>query len=210
MSSSLASTEPVPAIILAGGQALRMGGGDKCRLTLGGQTILGRVIHRLTAQTASLSLSANGDPGRFADYGLPVLPDPLGYDAGPLAGVLAGLDWAADMGFTSMVSVPGDTPFLPRDLVARLLDGAQETGYALAASPDPSGRLRRHPTCSVWAVNRREALRAALDNGLRKVGLWADQEQAVTVRFESSPFDPFFNINTPEDLARADTMCHAI
>lgn len=199
---------PHPTIILAGGQALRMGGGDKCLLSMRGSTILSRVIDRLPAQT--IALSANGDPTRFSGYGLMVLPDTLGYDAGPLAGVLAGLDWAASLGATALISVPGDTPFLPSDLTARLTQGAKETGASMAASPDPTGRLRRHPTCALWAVDRRHALRAALNDGLRKVGLWADREHAATVAFDSTPFDPFLNINTPEDLARAETLADAV
>lgn len=199
---------PHPIIILAGGQALRMGGGDKCLLDMAGRTILRRVIDRLQSQP--IALSANGDPARFTDYALPVLPDTLGFDAGPLAGVLAGLDWAATFGASALISVPGDTPFLPQDLVARLTIGATKTGTAIAASPDTTGRLRRHPTCALWAVSRRHALRSALGEGLRKVGLWADLEHAATVAFDSTPIDPFFNINAPDDLARAVSLSDAI
>ena len=199
-----------PVIILAGGRALRMGGGDKCLLDLGGQSLLGRVIDTLGPQTGALALNANGDPARFGPFGLPVLPDTVGPDMGPLAGVLAGLDWAASLGAASLVSVPGDTPFLPRDLVARLTDAANATGYSIAASPDATGRVRRHPTCALWSVARRDALRAALQDGLRKVGLWADQEGAQSVAFPSAPFDPFFNVNTAEDLARAAQLLDAV
>lgn len=199
-----------PAIILAGGRALRMGGGDKCLIDLGGQSLLARVTARVGPQASALALSANGDPARFEASALPVLPDTVGFDMGPLAGVLAGLDWAAGLGATSLISVPGDTPFLPHDLVARLTQAALQTGYAIAASPDATGRIRRHPTCALWSVSRREALREALQGGLRKVGLWADMEGAQSVSFLSEPFDPFFNINTPEDLARAATLLDAI
>lgn len=199
-----------PVIILAGGRALRMGGGDKCLTTLRGQSLLDRVTAIMRPQTGALALNANGDPSRFGAIGLPILADTVGCDMGPLAGVLAGLDWAAGLGADAVVSVPGDTPFLPADLVARLTAGAVATGYAVAASPDPTGRIRRHPTCALWSVPRRDALRSALSGGLRKVGLWADQENARSVAFAATPFDPFFNINTADDLARARALLDAV
>lgn len=202
-----------PAIVLAGGKALRMGGGDKTLLRIGGKPLLRHILHALNGQVGALALNANGDPARFAAFGLPVLPDMLPdtceADAGPLGGILAGLDWAATLGAAALLSVPGDTPFLPGDLARRLTLAAQG-GAALAASPDADGRLRRHPTCALWQVGRRHALRAALDGGLRKVGLWADLENATTVRFESQPRDPFFNVNTPGDLTRAEALLHAV
>ena len=200
----------VPVIILAGGKALRMGGGDKGLHVLGGQSLLARVIATMAPQASALALNANGDPRRFAALGLPVLPDTSGPDHGPLAGVLAGLDWAAGLGAEAMVSVPADTPLLPADLVARLSAAAGAEGCAIAASPDASGRLRRHPTCTLWRVARREALRTALAGGLRKVGIWADDEGAVPVAFDSAGYDPFFNVNTPGDLARAQALIDAL
>lgn len=198
------------AIILAGGKALRMGGLDKCLSDVGGQVLLSRVVAIVAPHVDLLAISANGDPDRFHRFKLPVLPDTLGFDAGPLAGVLAGLDWAAEQGIDTLISVPGDTPFLPADLVPRLLIASKPTGTSLAASPDPTGRLRRHPTCALWPVKRRHALRASLNEGLRKVGLWADQEGASTEIFGSDPFDPFFNVNTPDDLDRADDIANAL
>ncbi|MEM1130527.1 MAG: molybdenum cofactor guanylyltransferase MobA [Pseudomonadota bacterium] len=194
-------------VILAGGQARRMGGGDKGLLTLGGATLLDRVIDRLTPQVAALALNANGDPARFASLKLPVIADPLPDFPGPLAGVLAGLDWAAEAGHATIVTAAADTPFFPTDLVARLSAAAEAGGQsiALAATPDPKGGTRRHPTFGLWPVALRHDLRAALEDGLRKVVLWTDRHGAATALFPDAPADPFFNVNTPDDLAHAKT-----
>ncbi|MDV4145027.1 molybdenum cofactor guanylyltransferase MobA [Shimia sp. FJ5] len=193
-------------IILAGGKATRMGGGDKGRLEIGGQSLLDRVIDRLGAQVAGLALNANGDAARFADTGLPVLPDTLPDHPGPLAGVLAGLDWAAEQGADRIVTAAADTPFFPTDLVARLEAEAvgMEAPLVLAASRDAeTGKIWRQPTFGLWPVELRDDLRAALESGLRKVVLWTDQHGGREAIFESAEQDPFFNINTPEDLATA-------
>ena len=199
-------TERVPGVILAGGRATRMGGGDKSLRALGGRRILDRVVERLARQCAPLALNANGDPARFADLGLPVLADSIPGHPGPLAGVLAGLDWAAAQGAAEVVTVAADTPFFPEDLVARLCAARSATGLALAATPDETGRLRRHPTFGLWPVALRDDLRAALAGGLRKVVLWTDGHGAGTARFAIDPFDPFFNINRPEDVAEAERL----
>lgn len=198
----------VPGVILAGGRATRMGGGDKGMLALGGRRIIDHVIARLEGQCAALALNANGDPARFAPLGLPVLADSIGGYPGPLAGVLAGLDWAAGLGAEHIVTAAADTPFLPRDLVGRLRQAARGEGtpIALAATPDPEGRLRRHPTFGLWPVALRDDLRAALGEGLRKVVLWADGHGAASAEFACAPFDPFFNVNTPEDIAAAERL----
>lgn len=195
--------QPV-GVILAGGQATRMGGGDKGRLLLGGRSLLSRVIERIEPQVAALALNANGDLKRFADLGLPVLPDPVAGFPGPLAGVLAGMDWAASLGADHVVTVAADTPFLPEDLVPRLLLAAESGAPIVLASSFVEGREMRHPTFGLWSVSLRSALQAALDRGERKVGLWADQQGVAMAPFPSGPVDPFFNINTPEDLARAE------
>ena len=203
-------------VILAGGQATRMGGGDKGLLPLGGGTILSHVIDRLVPQVAGLALNANGDPDRFAAYGLPVLPDSIADFPGPLAGVLAGLDWAADQGADTLVTVAADTPFFPRDLVARLMATGQDMPHplVLAATPRPDNErtkslsqsgLIRHPTFGLWPVALRDDLRAALQGGLRKVVLWTDQHDGRETLFDG-PNDPFFNVNTPEDLQQAQAM----
>ncbi|WP_170526101.1 molybdenum cofactor guanylyltransferase MobA [Ruegeria arenilitoris] len=209
-------TKPL-GVILAGGLATRMGGGDKGLLHLGGQTLLAHVIDRLAPQVAGLALNANGDPTRFADLGLPILPDSIAGYAGPLAGVLAGLDWAAGQGADCIVTAAADTPFFPRDLVDRLTRAAQGQTHPLVLATTPrtgdealkSGggrRVNRHPTFGLWPVALRDDLRAALTNGLRKVVLWTDRHDGREALFPADPFDPFFNVNTPEDLIRAQHL----
>lgn len=209
-------TQPL-GVILAGGLATRMGGGDKGRLQVGGESLLARVVDRIAPQVAGLALNANGDPQRFDDLGLPVIADTIDGFAGPLAGVLAGLDWAAEQGASSIVTVAADTPFFPQDLVERLLAAAEGQRYPLVLATTPrtseealkSGggrRVNRHPTFGLWPVELREDLRSALQNGLRKVVLWTDQHGGREALFEAEPFDPFFNVNTPEDLARAEAL----
>ncbi|MFK7878114.1 MAG: molybdenum cofactor guanylyltransferase MobA [Paracoccaceae bacterium] len=192
--------QPV-GVILAGGQATRMGGGDKGLRLLGGQTILSHVIARIAPQVSDLALNANGVADRFDGFDLPVIADSLDGFAGPLAGVLAGLDWAADQGADSVVSVAADTPFFPADLVPRLILGTEGMAAPLALAASPDGR---HPTFGLWPVSLREDLRAALQGGLRKVVLWTDGHDGRMVEFPGTDPDPFFNINTPQDLARAE------
>ena len=195
-------------VILAGGLATRMGGGDKGLLQLGGQSLLSRVIERLEPQVAGLALNANGDAARFADFELPVIADSIEGFAGPLAGVLAGLDWAATQGADCIVTAAADTPFFPADLVPRLLLAAEDAGttMALAASPHPTRGMLRQPTFGVWPVALREDLRAALKDGLRKVVLWTDKHGAALAPFQATGFDPFFNVNNPEDMKVAETL----
>ncbi len=204
-------------VILAGGLATRMGGGDKGLLEIGGEPLLQRVIDRIEPQVGGLALNANGNAGRFARYRLPVLPDTIPGFPGPLAGVLAGLDWAAEQGADSIVTVAADTPFFPCDLVPRLLLAAEDAPHLLALACTPrsgdealkSGggkKINRHPTFGLWPVSLRDDLRAALERGLRKVVLWTDQHGAGEALFPAEPFDPFFNVNTPEDLARAQAL----
>lgn len=198
-------------VILAGGRATRMGGGDKGLLDLNGKPLLTHVIERLEPQVAGLALNANGEAGRFAGIGLPVLPDSIDDHPGPLAGVLAGLDWAAEQGAETIVTAAADTPFFPCDLVPRLMLAAEgmTIPLALAASRDSeSGRLWRQPTFGLWPVALRDDLRAALHDGLRKVVLWTDRHEGKLAEFPAAPFDPFFNVNTPEDLARARALAN--
>lgn len=206
---------PPLGIILAGGQATRMGGGDKALLNLGGQSLLARVVERLSPQVADLALNANGDATRFDAFDLPVLPDSIAGFPGPLAGVLAGLDWAAEQGAETIVTVAADTPFFPCDLVPRLqlasegqthpLVLAATKGETQTRSKSKSG-LIRHPTFGLWPVALRHDLRNALHDGLKKVVLWTEPHGGRECLFPSDPFDPFFNVNTPEDLARAEEM----
>lgn len=202
-------------VILAGGQATRMGGGDKALLPLDGQTLLARVIDRLEPQVTGIALNANGDPARFAEYGLPVVADSIPGFAGPLAGVLAGMDWAAGQGADTIVTVAADTPFFPTDLVARLVENSagQEHPLVLAAtrgdaqtkSRSRSG-LIRHPTFGLWPVALRDDLRAALEEGVSKVVIWTERHGGREAVFPMDGGEPFFNVNTPEDLARAGEM----
>ena len=187
-------------VILAGGRASRMGGGDKGFLPLGDSTILGHVIDRFAPQVADLALNANGDPARFADYNLPVIADSIEDYPGPLAGVLAGLDWAAGRGAAHIVTAAADTPFFPGDLVPRLLAAAEDQGKPIALARTENGR---HPTFGLWPVALRDDLRLALKDGVRKVVLWTDRHGTAMADFPTGRFDPFFNVNTPEDLAEA-------
>ena len=191
-----------PAVILAGGLARRMGGGDKGRLVLAGQPLVGRVIDRLAPQAAPLALNANGDPARWADLGLPVLADSVAGHPGPLAGVLAGMDWAAGLGAEAVVSAAADTPFLPHGLVAGLLAARGPSGLVLARAGAGPG-ARAQPTFGLWPVALRDDLRAALGAGVRKVLAWTDRHAATHADF---PEAAFFNVNTPEDLAAAEAL----
>ena len=188
-------------MILAGGAARRMGGGDKGMLALGRSTVLGSAIERLAPQVSALALNANGDPARFAALGLAVRPDGVPGRPGPLAGVLAAMEWAAGLGAERVVTAAADTPFLPLDLVARL--EAAGPGVVLAATPGPDGPAR-HPTFGLWPVALRDDLRAALGAGVRKVVAWTDRHGAADALFPDEA--AFFNVNTPEDLARAREM----
>lgn len=208
--NGIRKTEGVPAVILAGGLATRMGGGDKGLRELGGRSILAHVIARLEPQAGRMAINANGDPERFAEYGLPVIADSmLGSEgelrAGPLAGVLAALDWAGALGARQVVTVAADTPFFPGDLVDRFAQLAEETGarIVLAATPDPQRGRVRHPTFGLWDTSLREDLRAALDEGVRKVVQWTSRHPGAEAMFGIDDGDPFFNVNTPEDLAAA-------
>ena len=186
-------------LILMGGQATRMGGGDKGLLPLGDSTILTYVLGRLTPQVDRVALNANGDPARLEHLKLPILPDSIPEHPGPLAGTLAGLDWAASIGATHIVTAAADTPFLPCDLVPQLLMAGGDTGFALAASP--SGR---QPTFGLWPVTLREPLRQALHEGLRKIVQFTRAHNAGTAEFPDD--DAFFNVNTPDDLMTAKAM----
>jgi molybdopterin-guanine dinucleotide biosynthesis protein A len=193
-------------LILAGGLARRMGGGDKPLKMIGGVTILDRVLGRLRPQCTSLLINANGDPGRFTSTGLPVIADDVPGFAGPLAGILAGLDWAAanvpDVAYVA--SVPGDCPFLPRDLVARLHEARQVVNMALACAH--SGDWR-HPVVGLWPVALRSDLRQAVtEEGLRKIEVWTARHGVALADWPAEPVDPFFNVNTPEDAAAADRI----
>lgn len=193
----------IVGVLLAGGLARRMGGGDKPLRTVGGRTILELVIERMRPQVSALVLNANGDPARFADYGLPVVADSIPDYAGPLAGVLAGLDWTAvnRPDCPMAVSVATDAPFLPTDLVARMMAQLTAEGADLACAASGG---QSHPVIGLWPVRLRDELRRALvGEGMRKVDVWTARYRLVTVAFPDRPIDPFFNANRPDDLERA-------
>jgi molybdenum cofactor guanylyltransferase len=193
-------------LILAGGLARRMGGGDKGLIAVGGETILGRALSRMKPQCIRMVINANGDPSRFAFTGLPVVADDIPDFAGPLAGILAGLDWAAanqpDADY--VVSAPGDCPFLPRNLVERLESARVKEGKPLACAK--SGDWR-HPVVGLWPVALRADLRRALiEENLHKIEIWTARHGVAIAEWPDQPVDPFFNVNTPEDAARANEI----
>ena len=197
---------PTLGVVLAGGRARRMGGNDKARVRIGGQTILERVLTRLRPQCSGIILNANVDPALFADTGLTVVADELPDYAGPLAGILAGLDWAANNapGIEWVASVPNDCPFLPRDLIARLHRARVEAGAALACAR--SGEWR-HPVIALWPLALREALRNALTReNVHKVDQWTARYRVAVAEWPTEPVDPFFNVNTPEQAAEAERL----
>ncbi len=194
-------------LVLAGGRGTRMGGVEKGLVTLGGKPLVAHVLARLAPQIDRIAINANRALDDYRAFGCPVLPDRVPGFAGPLAGILAGLEWAEREGAAAIVTTAADTPFLPRDLRVglELASVAAETDLALAASPDGSGRVRRHPTFGLWPVRLRADLAAALEKGMRKIVVWTDSHGAATAVFDHGGDDPFFNINTPEDLALAES-----
>jgi molybdopterin-guanine dinucleotide biosynthesis protein A len=196
----------IAGIVLAGGQSRRMGGGDKCLRLLAGKPILAHIIERARPQVAALALSANGDPARFAGFDLPVVADSIADFAGPLAGVLAGLDWLAarNNGIEWLMSVPGDCPFLPDDLVERLHQARRQMGAGVPLACARSGEWR-HPVVALWPLALRQDLRKALvEEDLRKIEIFTARHGVAIADWPADPIDPFFNVNTPEDAAKAE------
>jgi molybdopterin-guanine dinucleotide biosynthesis protein A len=193
-------------VLLAGGLARRMGGGDKPLKTIAGRTILDHVIARLRPQCDELILNANGDPARFASFGMPVVGDTVEGFAGPLAGVLAALDWTAARrpGVNWVLSAATDCPFLPRDLAVRLHRARQDEGATLAVAASDG---QTHPVIGLWSVALRSELRHALvEEGMRKIDRWTARYPLATVTWPVTPVDPFFNANTLEDVAAAERL----
>jgi molybdopterin-guanine dinucleotide biosynthesis protein A len=191
-------------LLLAGGLARRMGGGDKSLKPLAGRPLLAWVVERARPQVGALVLNANGDPGRFAGFGLPVAADSVPGFAGPLAGVLAGLEWALANAPDArwVASIATDTPFFPPDLVARLRDAAERENAEIACAASGG---RTHPVFALWPVRLAGELRRALvDEGVRKIDAWTARHRVAEVPFPAEPLDPFFNLNTPEDVAEAE------
>jgi len=205
--------EPIIGVLLAGGQSRRMGGGDKCLMTLGGATLLQRAMDRLAPQVSELILNANGEPTRFSQFRLPVVADPVEGFAGPLAGVLAGLTWAhANRPEVRwIITAATDTPFFPKDLVTSLRDSAGDTYPAIALA---SFKGRPQPVFGLWPTALADNLEEALRAGTRKVLDWTDRHACSMVEFpsgtgEGREIDPFFNANRPEDMAEAERLIAA-
>jgi molybdopterin-guanine dinucleotide biosynthesis protein A len=199
-------TPPTLGVLLAGGLARRMGGGDKPLKAIAGRTILARAIERLRPQCAALILNANGDPARFAATGLTVVADDVPGFAGPLAGILAALDWAArnrpEIGWVA--SAAGDSPFLPHDFVARLHAARAAAGVPLACA-ESGGQA--HPVNGLWSVALRADLRHALVvEDMRKIDRWTARHGIAHASWPAKPLDPFFNANTPQDIAAAEQL----
>ncbi|UCI05706.1 molybdenum cofactor guanylyltransferase MobA [Mesorhizobium sp. B1-1-8] len=204
----------VSGIILAGGLSRRMGGGDKPLLSLGNRRLVDRVAARLQPQVGALAINANGDPERFTVAGLPVLPDTVPDYPGPLAGVLTGLEWAAmNPACEALASAAGDTPFFPRDVVERLAEAARKQPGTIAVA---SSAGRWHPTFALWPLGLRDVLRHFLvDEDNRRVSAFMERHGFVQVEFpmieaEGLRIDPFFNINTPDDLAQAERLLQSV
>ena len=199
-------TSPIVAVLLAGGLARRMGGGDKCLREVAGRPLLSHVIERILPQVDHVVLNANGDPERFSEFGLPVIADVVEGNAGPLAGILTGLDWAARHVTECewVVSVPTDAPFLPMDYVARMMAAIEDEDAELACA---STNGRTHPVAGLWALRLMLELRSALiDEDIRKIDQWTVRYRLADVEFSSEPIDPFFNANRPEDLKAAEVI----
>jgi molybdopterin-guanine dinucleotide biosynthesis protein A len=197
---------PTLGLVLAGGLARRMGGGDKARIKIGGASILQRVLACLAPQCSRVIINANGDAARFADTGRAIVADSVPDFAGPLAGILAGLDWAAAHApaIEWLASVPGDCPFLPKDLVTRLHEVRAASNVPLACAR--SGEWR-HPVVGLWPVRLCEDLRHALvDENLHKIELWTARHGIAIAEWPTTPIDPFFNVNTPKDVAQAEAI----
>jgi molybdopterin-guanine dinucleotide biosynthesis protein A len=196
----------VVGVLLAGGLARRMGGGDKPLRTLGGKPILDRVVARTRPQVTDLLLNVNGDPARFAGYGLPMAGDVIDGHAGPLAGILTGMEWArAEHPDAEWIaSFATDAPFLPGDLVAKLRAAAEGEGAQIACAMSGG---RTHPVFALWPVALAGDLRAAMiDEDMRKIDAWTERYRIVHVEFPTDPVDPFFNINKPDNLAEAERL----
>ena len=196
----------IAGVILAGGLARRMGGGDKSLRPLAGTPILGHVMARVRPQVGPLLLNVNGDPARFEEFSLPMAADVIEGHAGPLAGILTGMEWAAEHApdCAWLASFATDAPFLPGDLVARLDSAIAAEGAEMACA---ASNGRSHPVFALWPVALRAALRHALvEEDIRKIDAWTARYKVATVEFAPTPHDPFFNANRPEDFAEAERL----
>jgi len=200
---------PVIGVVLAGGQSRRMGGGDKCLAALGKKPLLGHVVQRVSGQVDALILNGNGDPTRFSEFSLPVVADVIDGFAGPLAGILTGLEWMAEHRPEApwLASFPGDTPFLPTDLVRRMSEAVAAEGADMACARSGG---RDHPVIGLWPHDIRDDLRWAMTReDVRKIDLFTGRYRLARAEYADLPFDPFFNVNRPDDFAKAEAMMPA-
>ncbi len=196
----------IVGLLLAGGLSRRMGGGDKALTQLGGRSVLSRIIDLAKPQVSELLLNANGDPARFAEYGLPVVPDVIEGYAGPLAGVLTGLEWISQNRPQCqwLATFPSDAPFMPKDMIAQMEAEVEKQGAQLACAITNG---RSHPVVGLWPVALKNQLRKAmLEEEMRKIDLWTARYKLVEVEFSCDPVDPFFNANRPEDFGKAEEL----
>lgn len=195
-------------VVLAGGLSTRMGGTDKCLLELGDKTLLLHAVDKLKQQVGSVAINTNSDASAYQNNGVPVLRDSFEGYAGPLAGVLTGMEWAHSLGASHIITVAADTPFFPDNLACDMQAAIHEAAnqIAIAESRGGGGKYFNHPTFGLWPVALRDDLRSALTQGIRKVMQWAKPHGIVNVAFSAKPFDPFFNVNTPEDFATASRL----
>ncbi|UKJ73306.1 molybdenum cofactor guanylyltransferase MobA [Azospirillum brasilense] len=203
------TTEGIAGVLLAGGLSRRMGGGDKSLRTLGGRSILERIVATVRPQVGPLVLNANGDPARFAAFGLPVAADVVEGFAGPLAGVLTGMEWARDNAPDCrwLASFATDAPFIPGDLVTRLVAAVEREGADLACARSDG---QEHPVFGLWRVDLADDLRRAMvEEDMRKVDAWTARHRLAIADFATDPVDPFFNTNRPDDLAEAERLMAA-
>lgn len=196
----------VGGVILAGGQARRMGGGDKCLKLLTGQTLLSRIIERVKPQISTLILNANGNTDRFFDYNLTTVSDVIGDFAGPLAGILTGMEWMRKYHpeLEWLASIPGDAPFIPQDFVRKSWEAAFHTGADIVCAKSAG---RTHPVCALWKVKLAEELRLAMErDGIKKIDRWTSNYVVYHEEYSTDPIDPFFNVNSEKDLLLAEAM----
>ena len=191
----------LPCVILAGGKSSRMQGENKALINLGGKRLIDHVIIKLRRSTHNIALNVNSETKIFEKYELPLLKDTLEGYLGPLAGVLSAMRWAEELGSSKVITVAADTPFFPSHLYDIFSSFSAEFDIVMASSRQPDGKNRRHPIFCTWSVNLRNELEVAIKRGVRKIVDWTDQYNVKNVIFEQKlDFDPFFNVNTRDDL----------
>ena len=196
----------VPAVILAGGKSSRMHGKNKALMKLGNKRLIEHVLSKLNTSTKNIALNINSDYRSFEAYNLPLLTDTIGGYLGPLAGVLSAMKWAEEIGHSKVLTVAADTPFFPENLFSNFEDYIEQYDIVMACTEDDNGKVERHPTFCMWSIELRENLELSLREGLRKIVYWTDQFNVKNMKFKIEKFDPFFNINTKEDLRLAEKL----